>query len=379
MSFDARHPEAAMRARADTSPFPAALSPIKISPDVMAKIGETFAAELSSVQATLSSLEHLSAIDRSSVDAVLAAVQRLERFGLQLQTTARVLAGTAPLPREHLDLARAAREAIAQWSEEACRLGASLGAPSRSLEIDANAASIAQLLDLGIEYALHVGHCVDISVGAEGISIHPVLTIRARASGLRNEAADAGLVELLWLLFDDLARALGLVPRRAIDGLTTMLTLAFPGPEGDGALDSMASAALPRTAPADGRRVLVIEPQELARVLTSRLLGAVGMRVTAATHVEQAREWLGSEAGTPDIVVTGIATDETSFHALLDDLRAAQPRLRVVELVDDASAFDFSVPGSDAPARVSRQDLSRTLVRAVSQELDAAWNVAARA
>jgi hypothetical protein len=56
-------------------------------------------------------------------------------------------------------------------------------------------------------------------------------------------------------------------------------------------------------------------------------------------------------------------------------VRAAQPRLRVIELVDDDNAFAFSAPGSDSPARVGRHDMARTLVLAVSQELDAAWPV----
>ena len=54
-------------------------------------------------------------------------------------------------------------------------------------------------------------------------------------------------------------------------------------------------------------------------------------------------------------------------------LRAVQPRLRVVELVDDDSAFALSLPGSGRAARIGRHDLARTLVPAVTQELDAAY------
>lgn len=375
MSFDARHPQSAVRTSADTSPFPAALVAMKVSPDALAKIGEAFAGALSSVQASLSSMDRLPPKEQSKIDSGLDAIERLERFGLQIQALARVLAGTAPLPIERLDLARAAREAIAQWSEEARRVGASLGAPSRSCELDANAAAIAQLLDLGLELALHVGSRIDVAVGTEGLSSHPVLTIRAQGSDSGCKADDTGFVELHWLLFADLARAVGLVPQRRVEGATTTLSLAFPGPDREASTEDVASAALPHTAAAAGRRVLLLEPDERSRLLASRLLGAVGMRVTSATNVDQARAWLGDD-DTPDVVVTGIAVDDVRFHALLDELRTAQPRLRVVELVDDESAFDFSVPGSDCPARVGRQDLSRTLVRAVSQELDAAWSSA---
>jgi CheY-like chemotaxis protein len=205
---------------------------------------------------------------------------------------------------------------------------------------------------------------------------HPVLAIRALAADASRAADDVAFVELHWVLFAELARALGLTPRRTIDGATTTLALSFASPDLEVPLADVASAALPHTAAADGRRVLLLEPCEMSRMLASSLLGAVGMRVTAAANVDQARSWLGG-GDAPDIVVTGIAVEDAPFHALLDDLRFAQPRLRVVAIVDDDSAFDFSVPGSDSPARVGRQDMPRTLVRAVSQELDAAWNTAA--
>jgi hypothetical protein len=72
-------------------------------------------------------------------------------------------------------------------------------------------------------------------------------------------------------------------------------------------------------------------------------------------------------------VVTGIPVDDARCAALLESLRAEQPRLCVIELVVDDDAFSFSVPGSDMPARVGRHDLARTLTLALAQELDAAW------
>ena len=71
-----------------------------------------------------------------------------------------------------------------------------------------------------------------------------------------------------------------------------------------------------------------------------------------------------------DAVVTGVATDVPACHAMLEQMRSVQPKLRVIELVDDDNAFAFSVPGSDIPARVGRRDIARTLVSALSQELD---------
>ena len=370
MSFDARHPQIATRSL-DSSLFPAALATPKVSPGVLAKTGERFAAALSALHASLSMLGPLPAAQQAGLDAGLAEIARLEGFGLQLQAFARVLAGDAPLPAERVDLARAAQEAIAEWTRAARLRGARIGAPSQAFELDANAPAIAQLLDLGLEYALHVGSQIEIKVALEGFAVHPVLTIQVQRSRPPEIADDEDVDDLHWLLFAELARAIGLAPQRLADGQTLTLALGFPGLDGEAPVGETASAALPRTTDAAGRHVLLVEPQDMARVLAHRLMAAVGMRVASAASIDQARAGLKSE--TPDVIITGIPVAEAQLHGLLDEVRAAQPRLRVVELVDDESAFDFSVPGSDSPARVSRRNMEQTLVRAVSQELDAAW------
>jgi DNA-binding NtrC family response regulator len=118
---------------------------------------------------------------------------------------------------------------------------------------------------------------------------------------------------------------------------------------------------------------LLIEPRELVRVTAHDLMSRAGMRIDSAASLQQARE--GLQDGAPDIIVTGLPIDDEGVTALLDDVRMVQPRLRVIQLVDDANAFAFSVPGSDSPAQVGRHDMARTLVPAVAQELDAAWAV----
>ena len=69
------------------------------------------------------------------------------------------------------------------------------------------------------------------------------------------------------------------------------------------------------------------------------------MSVDAVASIDQARR--GLHDGAADVIVTGVPVDDTQWAALLDELRAAQPRLRVVELVDDDDAFAFSVPDAD--------------------------------
>lgn len=367
--FDARHPDTAKQ----TSPQAAKLVPIKVPPGVLAKVAESFAASLSALQRSLGTLEPLPPAAQPVLDAALAEIARLERFGVQIQELARVLGGDAPVARERIDLAQAARVALAEWTRAAQLHGASLHGPTGPFELEVNGAALAQLLDLGLEYALHIGSSIDVGAGIQGVPALPMLTISAQRS--KTEPAtgiDADFDELHWLLFVQLARAIGLVPRRLAVGNTVTLMLGFPGTDVSGPHDPAAGpAALPRTAAASGRRVLLVEPKDSARVRAHRLMREAGMRVDSATTVEQARASLHD--GPPEAVVTGIPVDDERFGALLEEIRAAQPRLRVIELVDDDDAFSFSAPGSDSPARIGRHDMERTLTRALSQELDAAW------
>jgi CheY-like chemotaxis protein len=372
MTIDPRRPNAAP-ASPDRIPHTESFAPVKLPAGVLAKVGESFAVALSALQRLLATLEPLATGQQSVLTAALAEVARLEQLGLQIQELARVLARDAPVVPERLDLARAARQAMAEWAATARRLGVRLAGPREPFELDVNAAVLEQLLDLGLEYALHIGSGVEVSAGSQGLPPHPVLTIRVqRRQPSSGRAEEDDLNEIHWLLFVQLARAMGLEPQRTVTAQTVTLRLGFPATGtsavGDG---DVGAALLPRTAPAAGHRVLLIEPHEMARVHAHQLMRDVGMRVDAVTNLERAHACLRD--GVPDVVVTGIPVSDRQCEALLTEIRAAQPRLRVIELVDDNDAFAISVPGSDSPARVGRHDLARTLMSALSQELDAAW------
>ena len=145
---------------------------------MLGKVGEVFASGLSAMHRSLAAMPALPPAQQPALAAALIEIARLEAFGLQVQTLARILAGDAPAPLERIDLRRAAREAIAEWTEAARGHGATLGGPAQPFLLDVNAAAIAELLDLGIEYGLRLGSRVELGVALEGFTPHPVLAIR---------------------------------------------------------------------------------------------------------------------------------------------------------------------------------------------------------
>jgi hypothetical protein len=364
MSYDARHPDAPHDVPA-VGGMPH-LTVGHLRPDLLHKVGETYAVALSRLQSQLAGTP-----DAAQVQAALAEVSRLERLGLQIQEIARVLAGEGRWVTERLDLGEAARKVASSWATAAQRRGVALHVQEGHAPAEVNAPVVEQLLELGLEYALHIGQRVELRAAVDGNPPQPALWFDIQRSARHRGADQANDIDdLQWLLFVTLARASGMSPQRLLLGERVQLRLA---PVAEGVPAAPSPALLPTTPVAVGRRVLLVEPQETSRVQAEQLLGAAGMRVDVVARIDQAQGMLGTSLQTrvPDVLLTGVPAHDPACQSLIEALRAMQPRLRVVELVDDDSAFAFSVPGTDLPARVGRHTLPRTLVPALSQELDA--------
>lgn len=335
------------------------MNAVNIPPALLAKVGEAFAV-------SLDALQRRTAMARP--EDLSAALERLRHLAIQLQEIARMLGDEGSRAAETLDLREVLASACASWQAAAQRRGSRLTAPPRGGEafaVRAVAGVLDQLIELLLDHATRLGDRVACEIERHGDPARPMLVLRVHREGGR---PGDGIDEVHWLLFEQLARAHALAAHRvaAGDGITLMLDLG-EGPAGAAPVP----AGLPHTHVDARRQVLLLEPLERSRVLAGDLLRRAGLRVDVAATLEQARTVLRER--TPDLLVSGFDATRSEGAALVEELRASQPRLRVVELVDDDSAFTLSLPDSGRPARVGRHDLARTLVAAVTQELDAAY------
>lgn len=358
--YDARQ----LDARPHTVPPPSPLAVLRLAsvpmaPRLLGQVGEAFAAALAAVQRRL---------DDGDLETVRRELSRLERLGVQLQEAARVLNGDGGFRVESVELSAAVRQAVADWSSRAAARGVTLNGPSQPFQGDVVAGIVEQLLDLSLEHALHLGSRVSVGCGAEGAPPRPMLTLHiARENGppLPVDALD----DLHWQLVAMLSHALGGSAHRTAtaDGLVLAIALAEPETPLSNRTEE---GGLPRLGGLVGRRIVLVEADEGTRVMAARLMSDAGALVEAALTPESVVDEL--EAGRPaaEVLVVGGPPASPRIAPLVQALRARQPKLRVVELVDDAAAFEMSVPGSDHPARVGRPSLPRTLVPAVAQELE---------
>jgi CheY-like chemotaxis protein len=367
--FDARHPDQPVVSIEMSAPL-RLLAPTLLAPEVLAKVGETFSIALSRLQATLATLAPLPLDRQAALARSLAEAARLEQLGISIQELGRILAGGSSLPIERIELAAATQAVIAQWTAPAERDRIALVRSSEPVDVDVNAAALAQLVELALSYALELGTGVEVSCAAGGKTAHPTLMIRSQLEQRPDTTIrETPLDRLPWLLFVHLAHAIGLAPQRRVEGATLIVTLGFPAEAAAPAANDTVSTRSTRPI-AGGRHVLLVEPREATRFEALRLMRGVGMDVDPAATLAQAIDSIRQRA--PDIVVSGLRGDDAACRELIDAARAAQPRLRVVELVDDDDAFAFAA-GADRPARVGRHELGRTLLAAMAQELDAAW------
>jgi signal transduction histidine kinase/CheY-like chemotaxis protein len=89
----------------------------------------------------------------------------------------------------------------------------------------------------------------------------------------------------------------------------------------------------------DGRLVVVVDDDELARVALARLLEAHGFEVVTATSAEEARDYLAT-LDRPFAVISDHRLPGESGRSLLDHVRASAPEVRVVLITGDTATLD---------------------------------------
>lgn len=164
------------------------------------------------------------ALQDGRADAV-ATGARLERWGLQLQELAQVMARAPQLRQEAVDLGLALLQTLAEWSAEADRCGIELHGPARSVMVQTNPAALKHLLDLLIEHALQQGGVVRMDIQADDSRPVASLVVHVDAAPASQSPARETTA---WQLLTLLGRALRLAPERHVVPGGERLELPLP-------------------------------------------------------------------------------------------------------------------------------------------------------
>ena len=335
-------------------------APARLSPHLLGLVGERFATAISAIQAQWLAGDHA---------AGQQALAEMERLGVRLQQVARMVSHEGAAPQEKVDLTEACGKLVVDWQGRADAARVLLQVDGAPLDVPVNAAALAQVLDLLVEHGVAVGSRLVLSVQYLGQPAQPSVQLeitRRQQPGYTAVSTPTEVDQLPVLLAALLARSSGLRLRQSAAGKLLTLVLSVPAMPLE-VLPADQEAALPRTPVARGGRVLIVDPNSASRVQAHHLLHAAGMAVDAVDSVAQAHAALRD--GEPDVLITGFPANDGELIELIDEIRGSFPGVRVIELVDAPNAFAFSMPGSDAPGRLSRDELEAHLAAAVSQEI----------
>ena len=230
MSFDARHPDFRPSQWGELAQKRTSVMPARMSPIVLAKVGEAYGTALSQVHHALASITALPEREMAALQGAMAQVEQLKRLGMQMQALSRVLSGSADMPTETIDLGEAARQVLQAWSEPAWAEGITLVAPTGSSPIEANASVVEQLLELAVQYGMHVGSRIEVTIGSHAsLDTHPTLTLKVqRRQSALGAVSDDEYDALHWLLLAMLAKSSGLTAQRIAVAGDLVLLLGFP-------------------------------------------------------------------------------------------------------------------------------------------------------
>jgi PAS domain S-box-containing protein len=130
------------------------------------------------------------------------------------------------------------------------------------------------------------------------------------------------------------------------------------------------SAPEPRSRPAAGTLVLLVEDDPLVRAMASRALGEGGYAVLEAPHGRAALDLLRQHDGHPGLVLTDIGMPEMDGYELARRLGEEHPELPVVFMSGYGNLDDRGRPAPRAVQATIRKPFSpESLVRAVGEVL----------
>lgn len=99
-----------------------------------------------------------------------------------------------------------------------------------------------------------------------------------------------------------------------------------------------------------GKRVLVVDDEELTRQTITRMLEAGGFTVVTATNGAEALEYLSKRSADVDIVLSDVTMPEMNGIDLSYYIRDRYPRLPVAIVSGDVSELEKSIIGrADVP------------------------------
>lgn len=292
--------------------------------------------------------------ERGLSDSGRSRLAQLEALGTELQTLVHALGHSPHTPPENVPLLDAMQATRRQWLPELARRGLRVQVQGQAVDCSTEPARLQHALDLLLAHALAAGVDLSVEVSAEPTAA-PSVTVTGTGTGPDPSEVHGQLLQ--WLV-----RALTwTVERPESPPRCWSLRLVL----GSGAaIVGDEDTSIPKRHWRQQDRVLIVDTDDRTRAIAASLLRGAGLRGDCVASLSQAEAALRD--GAPSTVVCGFTTDEPGVEALRAAIEKLRPGVRWVELVDAPYVFAAGSADGLIPARISRNDLSHTLLASLA-------------
>ena len=319
----------------------------------------------------------------SSTDlaALSQAIDEAGAIARQSQQLARLAGGRLRQSHERVSLDHLVETALRERQPLYQERGIEVHRTIKPVEIIVDPGLLSNLVETALDWALPRCDRLVVSLGINSWPEHGLLSIKAcgTVSTQVTEHALVATEPLKWHLVAQIARAMGVIVSRDINGSDATLFLEFARTvkhlEGLTAMeieshgsDSESHAGTQALA---GLRILLISDDAAVREEVESACLVLGLVPDTVTDSEKAVRY--TERDQPHMIIVDERVRDQTFDDLMQDIRRLDPNFGLLEITDDADTFEISSWMSDSMTRVSRDVLRQHLPSVLTLELAKAF------
>jgi hypothetical protein len=337
--------------------------------DLVGQLGREAAAPLTAALERVNELTATGRIDRPSLRALRAELERARHVAMLGQQLARFAVGVRQNP-ERLNLAQLLRQAIAQRGRETEPRGVQFRQVSKAEDVVVDASLLFALLNAVLDWSLeHARSPIEFRLDPHSSAARARLACR-----FAYRPADvAALDSLPWRLAQQIAWAMGVAIERHDDAGQTALVLDFPAITADEDFAAVTAVEYDPTTlqtvgrPLAGSQVLVLAARAEIRGRVREAVRHMGLMIDFVASVEEARDFCRD--GLPHALVYESSLAGDRFKVLRAELLRDAPALAFIELGEEGNGFAMSGFGGAQVAHVGREAIATGLPSALVFEL----------
>jgi hypothetical protein len=369
--------------RSRPSPTPAGVEAPKAPPPadaLPAVIGQALSTHVSTMKGVIGEFRRTRSISRTSIEALIQAVDGAHQIALRSQQLSRVAGGRLRQSHERLSLSTVMAQVLKDNLARLRRAGVDLRPRMRTVEIIVDPGLLIGLLEAALDWAAERGHRVTVGLEIKNWPEHALLSFKSDqhvAAAGDEQQPKPPEDSLHWYLLLQIAQSMGVMVDRFLAPDHSLLTLEFPrtvkqlegmtAVEMDAGGESQFSAFHSESRPLAGHRLLLVTNDEKLRRELRNICDGMGLVLDTTPTVAQAVRFC--ELDKPHMVLIDAHLRDEKFEELREDLLRSDVNFPFVEIAKESNVVQVAGWMGDRISRISRDAMAKQLPSILVMEL----------